>query len=202
MDATLEKPRLALLLKHFGRLTDPRHQWRVAPMPEVLLLAVCGTISSCDDYDEIVEWGETHLAFLRRFRPIITAFRAPTGRALMNRIDPAQFQACFTAWVRECWPDQPDLFALDGKRAALNLVSAFATSERLLAPFDDLVIIVAAADGTAHRQEQHLRHRSDAPLMARVGQPSKMLQKEGKAGLLEGGIHRAGSESARSPSES
>jgi len=38
-------------------------------LPEVLLLVVCGTIASCDDYDDIVDWGEAHLAFLRRFLP-------------------------------------------------------------------------------------------------------------------------------------
>lgn len=145
MEATLEKPRLAILLKHFGRLADAREPWRVAyPMPEVLLLAVCGTISSCDDYEEIVEWGETHLAFLRRFRPYHHGIPcADWLRTLMNRVDPELFQACFTAWVGECWPDRPELVALDGKtsrrshdrrrgRAALHLVSAFATNERLV----------------------------------------------------------------------
>jgi len=145
MEAITEKPRLASLLKHFSRLADAREQWRVAyPLPEVLLLVVCGTIASCDDYDDIVEWGETHLPFLRRFRPYYHGIPcADWLRTLMNRVDPELFQACFTAWVRECWPDSPALIALDGKtsrrshdrrrgRDALHLVSAFATNERLV----------------------------------------------------------------------
>jgi predicted transposase YbfD/YdcC len=145
METITEKPRLASLLKHFSRLADAREQWRVAyPLPEVLLLVVCGTIASCDDYDDIVEWGETHLAFLRRFRPCHHGIPcADWLRTLMNRIDPELFQACFTAWVLECWPDSPALIALDGKtsrrshdrrrgREALHLVSAFATNERLV----------------------------------------------------------------------
>src|SRR3546814_6027570 len=65
-----EKSRLAALLEHFSQIEDPRDPWRVAhPLPEVLLLAVCGTIADCDDYDHIAAWGEAHLAFLRRFLP-------------------------------------------------------------------------------------------------------------------------------------
>ncbi len=82
MDAVVEKPRLASLLKHFSHLCDPRQKWRVAhPLPEVLLLVVCGTIAACDDYDDIVDWGEAHLSFLRRFLPIITVCPAPIGCA-------------------------------------------------------------------------------------------------------------------------
>src|SRR3546814_9371788 len=65
-----EKSRLAALLEHFSQIEDPRDPWRVAhPLPEVLLLAVCGTIADCDDYVPIAAWGEAHLAFLRRFLP-------------------------------------------------------------------------------------------------------------------------------------
>ena len=31
------------------------------PLPEMPLVVVCATIASCDDYDEIVVWGEAHL---------------------------------------------------------------------------------------------------------------------------------------------
>src|SRR3546814_10576657 len=112
-----EKSRLAALLEHFSQIEDPRDPWRVAhPLPEVLLLAVCGTIADRDDYDHIAAWGEAHLAFLRRFLPYHHG--VPGGRwltILMNRIDPAMFSACFTDWVRETWPERPDFVAIDGK---------------------------------------------------------------------------------------
>src|SRR3712207_5536428 len=145
MDALTDKPRLRSLLDHFSAVPDPRQPWRVAhPLPEVLLLVVCGTIAANDDYDDIVDWGEAHLSFLRRFSAfhfgIPCADWLPT---LMNRIDPDLFSACFMAWVRAWWPETPDLIALDGKTArcshdrrvgqkALHLVSAFATHERLV----------------------------------------------------------------------
>src|SRR3954447_13615912 len=117
MDALTEKPRLRSLLDHFSTVTDLRHPWRVAhPLPEVLLLVVCATIASNDDYDDMVNWGETHLSFLRRFSEF--HFGIPCAdwlRTLMNRIDPDLFSACFMAWVRDWWPETPDLIALDGK---------------------------------------------------------------------------------------
>jgi len=140
-----EKSRLRALLDHFAVIDDPRQQWRVAhPLPEVLLLVVCGTIADCDDYEGIAAWGEAHLEFLRRFLPYY--HEVPSARwlnILMNRVDPGLFSAAFTGWVRETWPDRPDLVAIDGKtsrrshnrsadRAPLHLVSAFATTSRLV----------------------------------------------------------------------
>jgi predicted transposase YbfD/YdcC len=139
------KSRLRALLEHFSVIDDPREPWRVAhPLPEVLLLVVCGTIADCDDYEDIAVWGETHLAFLRRFLPYHHG--VPSGRwltILMNRIDPGLFSAAFTAWVRETWPDRLGLVAIDGKtsrrshdrsveKGPLHLVSAFATTSRLV----------------------------------------------------------------------
>lgn len=140
-----EKSRLKVLLEHFSRIEDDRPSYRVAyPLPEVLLLAVCGTIADCDSYEAIGLWGEQHLDFLRRFLPYYHG--VPTGRwltLLMNRINPALFSACFTDWVRACWPDRPELVAIDGKTSRrshdrgageppLHLVSAFATTSRLV----------------------------------------------------------------------
>jgi predicted transposase YbfD/YdcC len=140
-----EKPRLKALLEHFSAIEDPREPWRVAhPLDEVLLMVVCGTICDCDDYDGIAEWGAAHLDFLRRYLPYHHG--VPGGRwltLLMNRIDPGLFAAAFTAWVRETWPDKPDFVAIDGKtsrrshdrsagKAPLHLVSAFATTSRLV----------------------------------------------------------------------
>lgn len=140
-----QKSRLRALLDHFAIIEDDRESWRVAhPLPEVLLLVVCGTIADCDDFDFIAEWGEAHLGFLRRFLPYHHG--VPTGRwlnALMNRIAPDLFSQAFTSWVRETWPEHPDLVAIDGKtsrrshnrgsgKAPLHLVSAFATTSRLV----------------------------------------------------------------------
>src|ERR1700687_3334842 len=139
------KPRLRLLLDHFAKIKDARQSWKVAyPLREVLFLVVCGTIASGDDYDDIVDWGEAHLSFLQQFSEFHHGIPcADWLRTVMNRIDPDLFAACFSSWVAECWPDRPDLVAIDGKTSrrshnrktgqkALHLVSAFATSSRLV----------------------------------------------------------------------
>lgn len=140
-----EPSRLCSFLEHFGVIDDPRDVRRVMhPLPEVLLLVVCGTLADCDDYDHIAAWAESQLSFLRGFLPY--HFGVPGGRwltLLMNRINPALFSSAFTSWVRETWPDRPDFVAIDGKtlrrshdrsqgQGPLHLVSAFATTSGLV----------------------------------------------------------------------
>jgi predicted transposase YbfD/YdcC len=145
MSVFFGRPRLAGLLDHFAKIKDARQGWKVLfPLREVLFLVVCGTIAGCDDYEDIVDWGEAHLAFLRGFAEF--HFGIPCAdwlRCIMNRIDPKLFSDCFTSWVAACWPDKLDLVAIDGKTSrrthnrktgqkALHLVSAFATNSRLV----------------------------------------------------------------------
>jgi predicted transposase YbfD/YdcC len=143
--AFLAKPRLRLLLDHFSKIKDTRQAWKVAyPLREVLFLVVCGTIASGDDYEDIVDWGKAHLSFLRDFGEFHYGIPCPDWlRTVMNRIDPDLFEACFSSWVAEGWPDKLELVAIDGKTArrshnrksgqkALHLVSAFATNSRLV----------------------------------------------------------------------
>lgn len=145
MELVSTKPQLRVLLDHLGTIKDARQPWKVAyPLREVLFLVVCGTIASGDDYDDIVDWGEAHLAFLRGFCEFYHGIPcADWLRTVMNRIDPDLFAACFSSWVAACWPDRPDLVAIDGKTSRrshdrkrgqkpLHLVSAFATSSRLV----------------------------------------------------------------------
>mgnify|MGYP000858203200 FL=1 len=139
------KSRLVALLDHFATVEDPRDVRRILhPLPEVLLLVVCGTIADCDDYEDIAAWGAAHLDFLRRHLPY--EHGVPGERwltILMNRISPALFADAFAAWVRESWPEKAGLVAIDGKTsrrshdrargaAPLHLVSAFATTARLV----------------------------------------------------------------------
>ena len=137
--------RLAVLLKHFAELNDERESWRVAyPLKEVLLLVTCATIATCDDFDEIVLWGERHIDFLRRFSEFHHGVPCARWlRDLMNRIDPALFARCFESFIAAMWPQRHDFIAIDGKTArrthdkrkglkALHTLSAYATNARLV----------------------------------------------------------------------
>jgi hypothetical protein len=126
-----DKPQLRLLLDHFGLLEDDREAWRVAhPLPEVLFLAVCGTIGACDDFDEIVEWGEDNLDFLRRFLPYHHGVPGARWlRILMNRIDPELFSACFPPMPLSAWA-RFSLFAQKKRRRTFPKRSASARATR------------------------------------------------------------------------
>ena len=141
-----EKQRRKSLLDHFSEVEDFRANWRVMyPMPEVLLLVVCATMASCDDFEDIAAWGDAHIDFLRQFSPY--HYGVPSARwlnILMNRMNPAVFSDCFMGWATTFRPSfSPSQIAFDGKTLrrshdaktdvkALHLVSAFATHERLI----------------------------------------------------------------------
>ena len=145
MEQLLVKDRLRLLLDHFGVVGDPREACKVKyPLREVLFLVTCASIAGCDDYDEIADWGGHHLAFLRRHGEY--HFGTPKEdwlRVVLNRIDPALFEACFMAWAKTLRADAPDLIALDGKTLRrsgddaiglkpLHVVSTWASTQRLV----------------------------------------------------------------------
>jgi DDE_Tnp_1-associated len=108
------KARVAALLRDFSRLEDARERRRIMyPLSEMLLLVTCATISSCDDFDDIVAWGEHHLDFLRRFSAF--HFGIPCVRwlrTLVNRVDPALFAQCFDSWTAALWPDPHQFIAI------------------------------------------------------------------------------------------
>jgi predicted transposase YbfD/YdcC len=143
-DFALPRSRVAVLLDHFSELGDEREPERVMyPLSEVLFLVTCATICSCDDFDDIVEWGEANLDYLRRFSEF--HFGIPCERwlrILVNRIDPVLFAKCFDDWIAALWPGRHDLIAIDGKTARrtghartgakpLHTLSAYASAARL-----------------------------------------------------------------------
>jgi len=145
LDFELPRAQLRLLLDEFSRIDDDREPCKVMyPLNEVLFLVVCGTICSCDDFDDIVLWGEHNLEFLRRFSEYY--FGVPGAawlRALLNRINPELFIPCFEAWIAAVWPERHDLISIDGKTArrthdrrrgmkGLHTLSAYAGTARLV----------------------------------------------------------------------
>ncbi|MBY0430295.1 MAG: ISAs1 family transposase, partial [Rhodospirillales bacterium] len=145
MEDAIAKDSLRLLLDHFGKVGDPREAAKIRyPLPEVLFLVTCATIAGCDDYNEIADWGTHHLDFLKGYGEYY--FGIPKEdwlRVVLNRISPALFEACFTAWATALRPDGAELIALDGKTLRrsgdsqtgskpLHLVSAWASTQRLV----------------------------------------------------------------------
>jgi len=137
--------RSASLLDHFSALRDPRQRWRVVyPLPEILLLVLCATLSGMEDFVEIRLWGEERLDFLRRFLPYERGLPAhDTLNDVINALDAELFKSCFATWVESLRDGDPDVIAIDGKtsrrsharakgREPLHLVSAWAARQRLV----------------------------------------------------------------------
>lgn len=98
------------LLSQFAALRDPRQAAEVLhPLPEVLLLLLCGTVAGADDFVELALWGVEHLAFLRRFLPF--ARGVPSHDTLCEVVaafDPELFKACFARWIERLRGPAPD----------------------------------------------------------------------------------------------
>lgn len=131
------------LLDHFSALDDPRQSWKVVyPLPEILLLILCGTLAGAEDFVEIERWGRRKLEFLRRLLPFEKGIAShDTLNDVMNALPAALFSDCFTAWVEALSDAEPDIVAIDGKTSrrarhgqihALHLVSAWASRQRLV----------------------------------------------------------------------
>ena len=138
-------PPSASVLDHFSALSDPRQRWRVLyPLPEILLLVLCATLSGMEDFVEIRLWGEQRLDFLRRFLPYERGLPAhDTLNDVINGLDAELFKTCFANWVEALRERAPDIIAIDGKtsrrtharskgRGPLHLVSAWAARQRLI----------------------------------------------------------------------
>jgi len=138
------------LIDHFSSLEDPRQAWKVLfPLPEVLLLVLCGTLAGAEDFVEIRRWGQMHEDFLRRLLPYKAGIPShDTLNDIINAMDGGLFAECFTAWVEglraPAAPSAaPEIVAIDGKtsrrthdrskdRGPLHMVSAWASSQRLV----------------------------------------------------------------------
>lgn len=131
------------LLDHFSALDDPRQRGKVLyPLPEIMLLVLCATLSGAEDFVEIRFWGREKLAFLRTMLPFKRGIPShDTLNDVMNALAPELFCDCFTSWVEGLREDEPDIIAIDGKTSRrarrgeehpLHVVSAWAARQRLV----------------------------------------------------------------------
>lgn len=131
------------LLDHFSALNDPRQSWKVLyPLPEVLLVILCGTLAGADDFVEINDWGTQKLDFLKRLLPYNNGIPShDTLNDVMNALPSELFADCFASWVAGLRESDPDIVSIDGKTSRrahgtdgrpLHLVSAWASRQRLV----------------------------------------------------------------------
>ena len=110
---------LTSFLTDFAALPDPRlARRRQYPLLEILLLCVSASLSGYEEWDEIVDFGQAKLAWLRRYLPFAAGIPAhDTFNRVMSRLEPRGFEQCLITWVQRSvtLPDGVQI-CLDGKR--------------------------------------------------------------------------------------
>jgi predicted transposase YbfD/YdcC len=136
----------APLVDSFAEIEDPRHPRNTLyPIEEILLLAICGTISGADDFVSIAEFGEAKLGWLRGLLPFDHGVPShDTLTRVFGQIEPSDFERCFRAWTRRVEEKTGgQVVAIDGKtlrgsrdrasgKGPLHLVEAWACGQELM----------------------------------------------------------------------
>jgi len=129
--------------RYFGKLRDPRIKRRKKHLLlDIIVIALCGVISGCNDWQQIATFGRSRLDWLKRFLRLPEGIPShDTFERVFDRLDPKAFQACFRAWMQALHEALGlSQIAIDGKTLrgsaasdlkGLHLVSAWATANCL-----------------------------------------------------------------------
>jgi len=107
------------LLDWFSDMEDPRlDRKKQYPLDEILFLTVCGVMSGFQGWEEISDFGEEKLEWLRQYRPYENGIPShDTLNRVMGLIESASFEAFFSVWASGFAPSLAGrLVNLDGKR--------------------------------------------------------------------------------------
>jgi len=132
--------------RHFAALPDPRvERTKEHVRLDLLTIARCAVICGADSFVGMVTFAEEKAPWLRSFLPLPQGLPShDTFGRVVAALDPEAFQRCFLAWVHGVAPGTAgQVVPVDGKtlrgardrgrgRAALHLVSAWASASRLV----------------------------------------------------------------------
>jgi predicted transposase YbfD/YdcC len=129
----------------FADLPDPRRETANTrhALTDILVIAVCATISGADGWEQMAEYGRRKKAFFDRFLTLANGIPShDTFYRVFAALDPDAFAARFGRWMAAaCEGSGLVPIAIDGKAArgakranatgCLSVVSAWATAHRL-----------------------------------------------------------------------
>jgi predicted transposase YbfD/YdcC len=142
MEETMVHSHLAVK-RYFAKLKDPRIKGRRKHLLlDIIVIALCGVISGCNDWQQIATFGRSRYDWLKRFLRLPEGIPShDTFERVFDRLDPQAFQACFRAWMQALHEALGlSQIAIDGKTLrgsafgdlkGLHLVSAWATANCL-----------------------------------------------------------------------
>ncbi len=134
------------IMEHFSAIGDPRRDHGKRHLLEdILVLTICAVICGADSFVALEAFGHAKHEWVRRFLALPNGIPShDTIRAVVGRLNPRQFEQCFLDWVNAVFVRTAGtVVAIDGKllrrsydrtskQAALQMVSAWATSNRLV----------------------------------------------------------------------
>jgi len=132
----------AALLKHFATLDDPRvDRTKRYPLVEIIFLIISATLSGCEGWKSIRDFGLMKLDWLKQFLPYENGIPVDdTIARVMRKLNTKQFENCFMSWIRDVSKvTEGDVIAIDGKtlrrsydtaagKSAIHMVSAWSSA--------------------------------------------------------------------------
>jgi len=129
-------------LSHFQQLEDPRvDRTKRYSLMEIIFLIISGTVSGCEGWKSIRDFGVLKLDWLRKFLPYENGIPVDDTLArVMRKLNTKQFAMCFTSWMKGvAQATDGDVIAIDGKtlrrsydsanaKAAIHMVSAWSSA--------------------------------------------------------------------------
>lgn len=130
------------LLSHFKTLEDPRiDRTKRYPLIEIIFLIISATISGCEGWKSIRDFGLLKLEWLKQFLPYENGIPVDdTIARVMRKLNTKQFADCFARWIQAVTKaTDGDVIAIDGKtlrrsfstedsKSAIHMVSAWSTA--------------------------------------------------------------------------
>lgn len=130
------------MLSHFSDLPDPRvDRTKRYPLIEIIFLIISATVSGCEGWKSIRDFGAMKLNWLRQFLPYENGIPVDdTIARVMRKLNTKQFENCFVNWMPSVVEmTEGDVIAIDGKtlrrsydtasgKSAIHMVSAWSSA--------------------------------------------------------------------------
>ena len=145
---SFESPNLneSSIFQHLEELTDPRTGWTLRhQFIDIVVIAIMAVLSGADDWNAIEAYGEAKQPWLAEFLKLPNGVPShDTFSRVISCIEPKQFAQCLQNWSTQIATMLgAKVIAIDGKtlrgsydredkQKALHMVSAWASSHRLL----------------------------------------------------------------------
>ncbi|UZR97569.1 ISAs1 family transposase [Chondrinema litorale] len=113
-----DKSEISKLLEWFGKVQDFRiERSKLYPLDEILFLMLSAVISGCEHWDEIADFGEEKLDWLRKYLPYDHETPShDTLNRVMSGLDYRSFEVFFIDWASKGMSFDGKIVNLDGKK--------------------------------------------------------------------------------------